>query len=238
MDLLKALKRTAIISASVAALALGATQAQAADQTAVLGHISASVVGTLSVTEAGAMNFGNLTVGGCAANCAGDGSIVLSDEGTRTLTAGASDALGLMYGASQSGIAGPSNLETGGQQPGFYTITPDVATNVYVSFANSTGAIIDSNHPNNYVTLSNGAVAPFKVDTFTFESDDTSGAGPSGSGYTQLAASTNDSYGNYVACAVTGCTIRVGATLHTIAGAAGPVTAGQYTGTYFVMVSY
>ncbi|MBU6476098.1 MAG: DUF4402 domain-containing protein [Alphaproteobacteria bacterium] len=234
MDLLKALKRTTIISAT-AVLALGATQAQAiTDNVAVLGHISASVQGTLAVAEAGPMNFGNFAIS-CNPCSKGGDTIVLSDEGKRTKTG--SD-ITFMNGtsASPAGIANGTNYETGAQEPGFYTITQsDGIANVYVSFSDSTGAIIDSNHPNNVVTLTGPTGQTFTVNSFTFETDNT-GAAAGSSGYTQAAASTHDSYGNYVPC-TTGCTLRVGATLSTSVTAA-VYAPGQYTGTYYVMVSY
>ena len=126
MDLLKALKKTTILS-GMALLALGATEAKAANQTAILGHISASVVGDLTVKEVSAINFGNMVAnGGCpvapsiAAGTPAVNNILLGVAGERTLSGA---CLALTYGATGGGITGGvTNLGTGGQSPGFYQI--------------------------------------------------------------------------------------------------------------------
>ncbi len=237
MDLLKALKskalrRTAAFSA-VAVLALGVTQAKATNNVAVLGHISASVQGTLTVAETSAINFGNFAIA-CTTCTAGGDTITLTDEGTRTKT-----GTDITFLSGSAGIAAGTNLETGSQTPGFYTITnSDGITNVYVSFANAAGAIMDSNHPNNYATITGPAPdnQTFTVKSFTYEADSSAATGPNSSGYTALAGGGTDAYGQYVACGAS-CTIRVGATLSTnvTTKAYDP---GQYTGTFYVMVSY
>jgi hypothetical protein len=248
MDLLKVLKRTTII-AGASLLAFGATDAQATDNVAYQGHISASVVGTMAVSEISAINFGNFAAAACAAHAApvagtlGTNYIKLSDEGTRT----SAGCFTLMNGAGSTpiGVASGTNDETGGQTPGFYTISnADGVTNIYVSFADITGDIVDSgggangtyNHPNNYVTLTpDGSTATFAVNQFTFETDSSAANGTSG--YHQGSASTWDSTtlsGNYVACGAS-CTLRVGALLHPLVAAP---AAGKYTGTFYIMVSY
>lgn len=253
MDLLKALKRITCASAA-GLLALGATASWAADETAVLGHISASVQGTLSVKEISAVNFGNFsTDGNCgttapAAGTAGADYIVLSNKGART-TAG---CFTLMYGAAQSGLDNTNtHFETGGQSPGFYSITGAINnSNVYVSFANVAGAIVDSQygsfgtgatvytHGNNYVTMTGNTASAFAVNEFTFETDDTSAAGPNNSGYTQLDDADWDATynsGNYVTLTGTTARLRVGAKLTPLAAAP---AAGKYTASFYVMVSY
>jgi hypothetical protein len=247
MDLLKVLKRTTII-AGASLLAFGATDAQATDNVAYQGHISASVVGTMAVSEISAINFGNFAATGCGttapiAGTLGTDYIRLADEGTRTK----GGCFTLMNGANSTpaGVVSGSNDETGGQSPGFYSISnADGVTNIYVSFADITGDIVDSggganghyNHPNNYVTLKEGAgAATFGVNEFTFETDASAANGTSG--YHQGSASTWDSTdlsGNYVACGAA-CTLRVGAKLTPLI-AIPPV--GKYVGTFYIMVSY
>lgn len=255
MDLLKALKRTTYISAA-GLLALGATEACAADATSVMGHISASVAGTLSVKEISAVNFGNFAAAACGttapvAGTAGADSIVMDPKGVRTKTG----CFTLLYGADagQNGDNGTTggHFETGGQSPGFYSITGSLAggTNVYVSFADTNGDVVDSQygsqgtgstvytHPNNYVTLTGPTANAFAVNEFTFETDNTAAANGS-SGYTQLQPATWDSTsnsGNYVTLAGATATLRVGAKLTPLTAAP---AAGKYTGTFHVMVSY
>ncbi len=238
MDLLKALKRTTILSAA-AVLAFGATQARAAAGVSVLGHISASVQGTLQVTEAGIMNFGNFTIS-CGSNCTPAADyMVLSDKGQRTVTDGTGLITPLNNNVGGNGVANGTPQETGAQEPGFFTILQsDAATEeVYVTFADNAGNIIDANHPSNKVTLTAppGGGPTFTVDSFTFEGDD---------GTTGYVTKANDGLGqagfgtNYVTCSTgTNCPIRVGATLHAATTAA-TYTPGKYYGTYFVMVSY
>ena len=231
MDLLKALKRTTII-AGAAVLALGATQARAADTVDVVGHINASVTGTLAVTELSAVNFGNMAIN--VAGAAGDGVIVLGTDGSRTLTTG-TDALTLLHGA---GINDPSGLATGAQAPGFYTVangSESATATVYISFANEFGAIMDTNHPNNYATITKGG-AHFHVNQFNFAVNNAGGLGPSSSGYTDIAALPPDTQGTPLALSGHSATFRVGATLKTVA--TDTYVPGLYTGTFNVMVSY
>ena len=247
MSFLKALKRSAIASAAAGILALGATQANAIQDPSVLGHISLSVLGTLGVTEISAINFGNVSftgLTGCAAGpCIGDVTLTLSSQGNRSRAGANTDGMQLLVGVANGandaiGIADGGNYGTGGQAPGFYNITNgDGITNVYVSFSNNTGAIIDANHPNNYVSLDGpGQLDEFRVRNFTWETDDAAGAGPSSSGYTGTGNDVTDIYGKYTPCAAN-CTIRVGADLQTVAAKPAPAK-GKFTGTFYLMVSY
>lgn len=247
MDFWKGLKSTTIVAGAAGMLALGTSQAQAVDDVAVIGHASASVVGNLAVEEVSAINFGNLTfTGGTCAPCAGDGTIVMTDQGTRTAANAGTDKIALLAGIDQSGLSSGTNFETGSQHPGFYTITTtDNVTNattsdVYVSFADINGAIVDTTydpgtHPNNYVTLTGPGGGCFKLNQFTFETDDTT-AGNGTSGYTQASAATTDIYGSWVPVTGGTATLRVGGTLTTISGCT--PTPGQYNGSFYVMVSY
>jgi hypothetical protein len=210
------------MASAIAVLALGAGQAIAAEGVAYLGHISASVASTLNITERSAMKFGNF-------KDTAAGTIVLSPTGTRTKTGG----ITLLYGnGSSQGVASGTDQETGSQAPGFFDITTDAAADVYITFADNAGNIIDSNHPDNKVTMAGPAGAVLTVDSFTFASDDET------DGYTGTASSvdpTDASYGQLVHVAGDGTDrIRVGATLHDPGGAA----TGRYTGTYYIMVSY
>lgn len=252
MDLLKVLKYTTLASA-VGLLALGATEARAAEQVAILGHISASVQGTLNVKEISAINFGNFSItGACGttapvAGVAGTDTLVLDPKGART----AAGCITLVYGNSGSGLDSThTHFETGGQAPGFYTITGAINNSaVYVSFADNDGSIVDSTygskgtgstvytHPNNYVKLTGTTANAFAVNEFSFETDDGTAADGS-SGYTQQDSAHWDATansGNYVTLQGTSATLRVGAKLSTLNAAP---AAGKYTGTFFVMVSY
>jgi hypothetical protein len=241
MDLLKALQRTTLLT-TAAVFALGATEAGAADNVATLGHISASVQGTMAIAETSSMNFGNFTfgAGGAACSpCSGDATLVLSDSGLRTTPNAGTDHIVLLYGADAAPVGDVgqtgSNKETGAQRPGFFAITGATATTMYVSFADNTGAIIDSSydpstHPGNAVTMTGPVPGSFTVDKFTFETD--TGAG----GYTQAAPGVTDIYGTSVLLTGATATLRVGGTLHTVATKS--PTVGHYTGTYYVMVSY
>jgi hypothetical protein len=198
-------------------------------QTATLGHISASVVGALNVTEVFPIKFGNFAITCTSGACDAQSTIVLSDQGLRTATSAGADTIALLNGGG-----GGTNLETGAQSPGFYHLDAggegSGTQHVYVSFADANGNIIDVNHPANHVSLSGPVANAFTVDAFTFESD----TGTTGS--IQQNPSVTDIYGTYVPLVNGTATLRVGATLHT---AAGPTpTPGQYTGTFNVMVSF
>jgi len=238
-----------------------------ADCVATLGHISASVVGTLSINEMRAISFGNFAVVGGA----GDATIVLDPTGVRTATNGV-DTIVLLNGADGGGLP-----DIGSQSPGHYTVSTaqeGAATQVYISFAQNDGTPIDgcspngSNggvyaggytgapgacdhyHPNSAVLLSGPVANAFSVDQFVFNE------------------SGSDVYGHYVdnAAAVgpgitnpflpgtgagtghdnsTGSPGGAGSAqaIDVVVGAtlhttAAVPTPGKYTGTFIVMVSY
>lgn len=228
--------RTKVLSSSIIAgiflLLSGATPANAQEA---LAHITASVVGALNVSELFAIKFGNFAVA-CTNNiCDANSSIVLGDDGTRTVHSSGATNLSLFNGTGQGGITNGTAQETGAQSPGFYNINTGGETpgsgSVYVSFADQNGDLIDTNHPANHVTLSGPLANAFTVDTFTFESDTGT------TGYQQLNPSTTDQYGTYVPLPSSGSVnIRVGATLHTTAGPTPPP--GQYAGQFYIMASY
>ncbi len=202
MDLLKALKRTTILTTAVsvaAMFALGATDARA-DSVSFLAKANASVVGTLGITEVQQLNFGNMSV--TAGSGAATDSVTLAPTGVRTNNQGTH--LTLLDGATTGGVTGASNLETGGEVPGVYTIASDGTDNVYVSFADNTGHLMDPLHGTVGTTSSIGtfsvaltkdnggapnvaATPQFAVDSFTFAL----GSG-TGAAYTTGAAETPD----------------------------------------------
>ena len=218
--------KKALITGAIILTASGATEAVAQSTVA---HISASVIGALTITEAFAIKFGNFAITCTSGVCDSQSSIVMSDQGTRTATAAGADTIMLLNG----GGAG-TNQETGLQQPGFYTISNggegSGTQHIYVSFADANGNLIDINHPANHVFLSGPIPNAFTVDTFTFESDTGT------TGYIQQNPATLDIYGYYIPLIGGAATIRVGATLHTAPVATPPP--GQYTGTFNIMVSY
>ena len=219
-----------VIVAAAALLALGAATADA-DST-VTGHISASIIGALNISEIMAINFGNFTISCTGGTCDTASSITLGDQGTRTATSSGADTIALLNGLG--GVTNGSNQETGAQQPGFYSVNAGGegtgTQNIYISFTDSNGNIIDPNHPSNHVFLSGPVANAFTVDTFTFESDTGT------TGYVQQNPATLDIYGYSVPLVNGAATIRVGAKLHTAAVAT--PTPGQYTGTFFVIASF
>jgi len=195
MDLLKALKRTTIIS-GMGLLALGATQAQASQVVDILGHISATVNAALNITENQALRFGSLHVvctGGAGA-CAGGGYLDLGYEGDRTTTVVGGDEIDGLTGqgpaadAPGTGFGSGGNTgttQTGSQAVGVFTISDGsdgvAGAVVYVSFADLNGNIIDngyatSYYPNNYVTIAGPGGRKFQVDHFAFQDAGTPGA--------------------------------------------------------------
>lgn len=214
----KLLRHTAMASA-VAVLAMGAVQSMAAENVAFKGHISASVASVLNVTEVSAMKFGNFKDG--------VGTVTLGPTGTRSKTG----TVALLHGGVAGVVGG--DQETGSQAPGFFDITTDGSpANLYITFADSSGNIVDTHHPSNFVQLLGPAGdTHLTVDTFTFAEDDKT------TGYSGTASQTDavPAYGDYVAVNGDGTDrLRVGATLHDSGGAA----TGRYTGTYYIMVSY
>ncbi len=171
------------------------------------GHDGISVSSAVSITETSAVKFGNFSV---TSPGGGDASIVLDDNGNRTRFNGASTTITLLNG-------GVSDL--GSQGPGFYHVAgAGSGANLYVTFTDHAGAAISSG---NQIALT-GPVGSddFFVDTMTFNLSGTDGTG----NYI-----TTDGSGNAI--------IRVGATLHTKAGATS-YAPGTYRGTFEIMVSY
>jgi hypothetical protein len=225
MKHLKGLQRT-LMASTVIVLAFGAVPVMAAtsdtsfgactgsdmnvaltgqDCVTAVGHISASVVGTLSINEMRAVSFGNFAVKCAGASCAGDSTIILDPEGVRSAVNG-TDTITLLHGADATpgsgGGVGPSSgaVLSGSQSPGHYTVSGSqegnaASTQVYISFADSSGNVIDAcspngnvggphvggggngysgapgtcdnYHPGNKVTITNGT-SNFFVDQFTF----------------------------------------------------------------------
>lgn len=244
MDLLKALRISTVASViGLSVLSIPAAQAAEVGDVSALGHVSASVVGALSIKELGSINFGNFSLTGCAP-CQGGGTIVMDTKGYRQATSVAShEQIGLLVGVGTSGhgdAAGipdaASGLGTGSQAPGFYQIDSaeagdsQASANVYISFADNTGKIIDANHPDNKVGLNGQSLTgAFTVKDFTIETDDGT------TGYAVGTPDTADVYGRYIALDTGTATIRVGATLTTTAQTIVP---GRYTGTFYIMASY
>lgn len=227
MDLLKALKRTTILSAA-AVLAFGATEARALDNTATLGHMSASIASALNVEELSPMRFGNFLAPGVGS------TLVLASDGQLTGT-----GIVPLYGANATtpGMGTAANAqETASQAPGFFSIVTDTIADVYVTFSDNAGNIIDAMHPANNVILTGpGGPSDLTVDTFTFSQNTTASTGYAMTAPNVKGGTTNAPYGNYIIVTPAGDQFRVGATLH---AAAGGEAAGRYTGTYYVMVSY
>ncbi len=112
------------------------------DCVAATGHISASVVGTLSINEMRAVSFGNFAVD-CGAACDGSGLMYLDPTGVRTVDNSNNDQILILNGG---GLANGSNThDFGSQSPGHYTVSgghesASAATQqVYISFAQTNG---------------------------------------------------------------------------------------------------
>jgi hypothetical protein len=259
MKLLKGLQRTTLIAA-LAVCAFGATPSKAAgpyntdsvagtctgnagvagvgvvDCGTAVGHIGVSVVGTLSINELQAVNFGNVAVTTPAG--AGDGHVILNPNGTIGAVTGANtDGLLLLHGVGANGGTGggeAGHVGNDGQHPGVYAIkgaNEGGQTRVYISFADTSGNPLDCNgdtyYPTHKVTvLGPAAGKTFLVDTFVFDS--TAGG----------ATVSSDVYGHYVSGAGAGpFNIEVGATLSTDAASTGyPV--GKYEGEFNITASY
>jgi len=226
-------RKKAAAVAMAALLAFGASTSYA-DSTSAMAHISASVTNVLWIAEVSAMNFGNFALTCASSLCDTQSSIVLADNGLRTATSAGADTIALLNGAAVGGITSGTAQETGAQAPGFYSIDAGTegtgSQNVYITFADAQGNLIDINHPANHVNLSGPVANAFTVDTFTFESDTGT------TGYVQQNPSQSDIYGTFIPLVNGKAIIRVGATLHTAAGPTPPP--GQYTGTFNIMASY
>src|SRR6185436_15467523 len=148
-------KRTLLASA-VAVLAFGAMPAIAdipgpapsactgvdgtTDCVAVLGHISASVAGTLSINELRGISFGNMYVTCTGADCDGSASLILTGAGVRSVGTTGGDDIVLLNGIDNGGV-----VDSGAQHPGVYRVTlgnedgQGAAQGVYISFADNAG---------------------------------------------------------------------------------------------------
>ena len=238
MDIMKSTLIKTVMVSAVAVLIFSSPPALALDEVSDVGHISASVTGVLAIDEVSEIKFGNFSIT-CSvpAACVADAStITLSETGTRTTAGG---EITLLYGAEadHGGVADGTDLETGGQAPGFYTVNAgaegDGTQDVYISFADDTGQIIDSNHPDNRATLTGPTAQTFTVKGFTFDSDDATD-GYSG---TDSSKGASDGYGDKIALVGGAAILRVGATLYTSTTVAA-YDPGRYAGTYHIMVSY
>ncbi|MDB5491221.1 MAG: hypothetical protein JWO78_1070 [Micavibrio sp.] len=254
--MLKELRKLAYLSMALVAISYGSQPASSAvsltsagactgvdfasagyaDCVTTTGHISASVVSTLSINELRAISFGNMSKPCGGAACTGaDATIALNAAtGVRTYTAG-TDTINLLHGASANdGLGGNAgNANSGGQSPGVLEVKgafEGAATQVYISFADNAGNPVDfagenywTANDDNIQVANAGATAYFTVKDFTIDC-------PGSTNY-------SDVYGHFCdnAGANTAFQVKVGATLTT---AAQTYTEGKYTGTYNAMVSY
>jgi hypothetical protein len=285
MKHLKGLQRTLLCSA-LAVLAFGSTPALAIggpafgncvgapsspgpfkDCVTAVGHISASVVGTLSINEMRGISFGNFAVTGAGGGTYPGSTITLDLQGNRVETDSgtpANDAIVLMHGATAGG-AGPS----GAQSPGHYTVTGGsegntVGTQVYISFADSAGNIVDTCNPgvgfvgttavcdtyhpgnNQNITLAGPALShPFYIDHFVFNQggEDVFGHyiandGTNGGGVGNPGITNPYGPGNTPTGGAGVVDVVVGARLTDDGSGAAGYPPGKYTGTYNIMVSY
>ena len=287
MRLLKVLQATTILCSAASILVLGPSSKAAPSDTpfgscvgsdtsggggsdcvATLGHISASVVGTLSINEMRAISFGNFAVVGGA----GDATIVLDPTGVRTATNGV-DTIVLLNGTDGGGVS-----DTGSQSPGHYTVSASAessaTTQVYISFAQNDGTPIDgcspngstggpyagaftgvpgtcdNYHPGAFVQLDGPVLNAFHVDQFVFNEsgsdvyghyiDNQAAVGPGITNPFLPGTSSGSGHDNG-----TGSPGGAGASqaIDVVVGAtlhttAAVPTPGKYTGTFIVMVSY
>jgi hypothetical protein len=284
MKHLKEIQRTLLCSA-LAVLAFGSTPALAlggpafgncvgapdtgpgtfSDCVTAVGHISASVVGTLSINEMRGMSFGNFAVTGTGVGGTYPGSTITLDlQGNRVEAdsgTSAVDAIVLMHGATAGG-AGPS----GSQSPGHYTVSGGSESNtsgtqVYISFADNAGNIVDmcdpgggfvgttatcdTYHPGNNkkVQLTGPGAGIFYIDHFVFNQsgEDVFGHYIANTGLVGVGPGIANPFGPGHGGTVTGAgnmDIVVGARLTDDGSGAPGYTPGRYSGTYNVMVSY
>ncbi len=288
MRLLKVLQATTILCSAAAFLAYAPTPAKAvtsdtpfgactgadvsagggSDCVATLGHISASVVGTLSINEMRAISFGNFAV---ASAGGADATIVLDPTGVRTV-ANNTDVITLLNGINGGGLS-----DTGSQSPGHYTVSASdegAATQVYISFAQNDGTPIDAcspngsaggvyggtytgapgtcdnYHPGSSVSLSGPVANAFTVDQFVFNEsgsdvyghyiDNQATVGPGISNPFLPGSATGAGHDNGTGTPGGAGTAQA---IDVVVGATLHTTAltptpGKYTGTFVVMVSY
>jgi len=208
------------------------------------GHASVSVADTLTINEQRAISFGNVSTAAAIG-----ATLVLGTDGSRT-NAGFTP----LHGGA-NGTAGPP--DSGGQSPGHYTIEggdddTGSATQVYISFATTTGdpidmcnaTVCDSYHPTTVVTMTpptGGGAGDLTVDHFTINEDGSDayghyinndgngGTGPAGITNPFLHDHTVATPGSGIADVVVGA--RLTSTVATL-------TKGKYTGTFLIMASY
>jgi hypothetical protein len=214
------------------------------------GHADVSVVTTLTINEQRAISFGNISVA-CTVACDGKATLALALNGTRTAATTGADVITPLRGAQANNNAGgsPGNAQSGGQQPGHYTIETDAegsTKQIYISFADTGGNPIDisgdSYHPGAKVTLTGPAAQTFTMDKFLINE---SGSDVYGHYIDNRGGANNPSPGisnpfDHTHTANTAdVDVVVGATLHTVAIAATTSYApGKYTGTFNIMASY
>jgi hypothetical protein len=241
MKHLKGLQRTLMASTAVVAsvavvLAFGALPAKAVtnptdnpfgscigdathDCVTTNGHISASVVTTLSINEMRAVSFGNfaVTCAGVGA-CVGGQSLVLDPSGVRAANVGAgADSFVLLNGGGP--VLGGRAHDSGSQSPGHYTVSTGAegaTTQVYISFADNAGNIIDACSPGGGGGFNKGGVyggiyftsgagtytgVPTTCDSY-HPGNAVTLTGPAGNTFTvdqfQFNESGSDVYGHYI----------------------------------------
>jgi hypothetical protein len=263
MKLSKKVQRILMASAVVLAMGTGGALADGTNPTALgtcngaagandcvtaNGHVSVSVTNSLTINEMRAISFGNISKG--AAPAATD-TIVLGTDGSRTATG---NFIPLTNGADASG--GATVGDTGGQSPGHYTIEggaeDTTATQVYISFADSAGNIIDmcspggpcdNYHPGEKVDLAppagGGASGDLYVDSFVINETGSDVYGHYVDNDGDLAAPSSQKpflHDGSVGAAGAGVfDVVVGATLHSNGQ---PLNAGKYVGNFQIMASY
>jgi hypothetical protein len=225
------------------------------DCTAATGHASVSMVTTLTINEQRAISFGNMAITCGAGGCDGFGTVALSNAGARVGTNSAKDAFLLLHGAQANDNAGglPGNAGSGGQSAGHYTVetgAEGAATQVYVSFATTGGAVVDmctpggtcdDYHNGNKVQLAGPGGAHLFMDKFVINESGSDVYGhyiDNAGGAANPAPGTTDPF-DHSHTAAADVDVVVGATLHAdathIAGAYAP---GKYVGTFNIMASY
>lgn len=253
MSLLKEIRKLSLLSIGLAAISFAPTPANAVpvdtpagtcvgaddsggagvDCVTTTGHMSASVVSTLSINEIRAVSFGNMaTPCGGGACTTGDGDIILNAAtGARTQTGLTTDTIVMLHGAdANDGAAGNAgNANSGGQAPGVYRVSAGAegaATQVYIAFADNAGNFVDYSGENFYtandtnIHLIGPAAAYFTAQDFTID----------------CTGAASDVYGHYCDNTTLPLDVKVGATLKTVVGQT--YGAGKYVATYNVMVSY
>jgi hypothetical protein len=246
------------MASAVVALAFGAAPAlavtaglqpfgacnTATDCTTGAGHASVSVTSTLTINEQRAISFGNIKAGATATS----DSIVLSLAGGRTAS-----GFTLLNGASGGGFTG-AGTDTGGQSPGHYTIEggnedAGSATQVYISFADTSGKVIDISGDNyhppgaaglNQITLNGPGGKKLYMDSFVINETGSDAYGhyitnANSSSVASPGISNPFDHAHATASGAGVADVVVGATLH---GSGDTLGVGKYTGNFDIMASY